>query len=164
MVWKCVRRGPCGSRRGPGGSSEPPEPPICYALRHAHPLLLAEAENVLPLGHKVPACARMQNLNKKVKFTGLTQNSQVDPAVRLRIIISALKWTQILGQPCEFQVKAPRWPRRSSCTAGMVGDGLERMVRGNELRSNIPEPSPWTSAAQRSTRYLFNRCHKIVRA
>jgi hypothetical protein len=33
MVWRCVRRGPGGSRRGPGGSSEPPEPPICFSLR-----------------------------------------------------------------------------------------------------------------------------------
>ena len=32
-VWRCVRRGPGGSRRGPGGSSEPPEPPICCSLR-----------------------------------------------------------------------------------------------------------------------------------
>jgi hypothetical protein len=39
-----------------------------------------------------------------VQFTGLTQNLQVDPAVRLKIPISALELTQILGQPCEFQV------------------------------------------------------------
>ena len=31
-VWRCVRRGPGGSRRGPGGSSEPPEPCICFSL------------------------------------------------------------------------------------------------------------------------------------
>jgi hypothetical protein len=36
----------------------------------------------------------------------LTQNPQVDPAVRLRIPKRALELTQILGQPCEFQVSA----------------------------------------------------------
>jgi ribosomal RNA methyltransferase Nop2 len=35
---------------------------------------------------------------EKVKFTGLTQNSQVGPAVRLRIPIRALELTQFLGQ------------------------------------------------------------------
>ena len=40
----------------------------------------------------------------KVTLTGLTQNSQVDPAVGLKIPIRALEWTHILGQPCEFQV------------------------------------------------------------
>jgi hypothetical protein len=38
----------------------------------------------------------------KVKFTGLTQNSQVDPGVLLKIPIKALELSQILGQPCEF--------------------------------------------------------------
>jgi hypothetical protein len=42
----------------------------------------------------------------KVKSTGLTQNSQVDPAVLLKVNISALGLTQILGQPCGFQVIA----------------------------------------------------------
>ena len=40
----------------------------------------------------------------KAKFTGLTQNSQVDPAVRLKTPIRALELTQILGQPCEFHL------------------------------------------------------------
>jgi hypothetical protein len=39
---------------------------------------------------------------RKVKFTGLTQNSQVDPEICLKILIKALELTQILGQPCEF--------------------------------------------------------------
>jgi hypothetical protein len=39
-----------------------------------------------------------------VKLTGLSQNLQVDPAVCLKIPIRALELTQILGQPCEFQV------------------------------------------------------------
>ena len=43
----------------------------------------------------------------KVKFTGLTQNSQVDPAVWLKIPIRALELAHILGQPCECQVSAP---------------------------------------------------------
>jgi hypothetical protein len=30
-AWRCVRRCPWGSRRGPGGSSEPPESPICFS-------------------------------------------------------------------------------------------------------------------------------------
>jgi hypothetical protein len=42
----------------------------------------------------------------KVELTGVTQNSQVDPAVWLKIHIRALELTQILGQPCEFQVAA----------------------------------------------------------
>jgi hypothetical protein len=41
---------------------------------------------------------------EKVKLTGLTQNLQVDPAVRLKIPIRALELTQMPGQPCEFQV------------------------------------------------------------
>jgi hypothetical protein len=39
-----------------------------------------------------------------VKFTGVAQSSQVDPAVWLKIPVRALELTQILGQPCEFQV------------------------------------------------------------
>jgi hypothetical protein len=39
----------------------------------------------------------------EVKFTGLTQNSQVDPAVRMKIPMKALELTQIMSQPCEFQ-------------------------------------------------------------
>ena len=44
------------------------------------------------------------DLTGKVKCTGLTQNSQVDLAVWLKIPIVALQLTQILGQPCGFQV------------------------------------------------------------
>ena len=44
----------------------------------------------------------------KVKSTGLTQNSQVDPAVWLKIPIRAVGLTQILGQPCEFQAGVGR--------------------------------------------------------
>jgi hypothetical protein len=38
----------------------------------------------------------------EVKFTGLTQHSQVDPAFRLKIPIRALALTQSLGQPWLF--------------------------------------------------------------
>jgi hypothetical protein len=44
--------------------------------------------------------------SRKVEFTDLIQNSQVDPAVRLKIPIRALEVTQILGQPCEVEVAA----------------------------------------------------------
>ena len=57
----------------------------------------------IPRGSGVVLCSSC-----KVKFTGLAQNSQVDPAVRLKISIKALELTQILGQPCEFQVCAQR--------------------------------------------------------
>ena len=40
--------------------------------------------------------------SRKVEFTDLIQNSQVDPAVRLKIPIRALEVTQILGQLCEL--------------------------------------------------------------
>jgi hypothetical protein len=40
----------------------------------------------------------------RVRFTGLAQNSQVGPAVLLKVPMRALDLTQILGQPCEFQV------------------------------------------------------------
>jgi hypothetical protein len=39
-----------------------------------------------------------------VECAGLTQTSQLDPAVRLEIPIRALELTQILGQYCDFQV------------------------------------------------------------
>jgi hypothetical protein len=44
----------------------------------------------------------------RVKFTGLTQNLQVDLAVWLKIPIRAVieLTLQILGQPCGFQVSA----------------------------------------------------------
>ena len=41
-----------------------------------------------------------------VEFTGFTKNFQVDPAVRLKIPIRALELTQIMGESCEFQVRA----------------------------------------------------------
>ena len=50
-----------------------------------------------------PAPSRSSS-SSKVKFTGLTQNSQVDPEFLLKTPIRALELTQILGQPCEFQV------------------------------------------------------------
>jgi hypothetical protein len=59
---------------------------------------------------------------KEVKFTGLTQNSKVDPAVRLKILVRALELAQVLGQPCGFQVKVagygPPDPR-------VLGDGRD---------------------------------------
>jgi hypothetical protein len=51
-----------------------------------------------------PASSETLRSTNKVKFTGLTQHSQVDPAVKLKIPIRALELTQILGQPCKFQV------------------------------------------------------------
>jgi hypothetical protein len=43
----------------------------------------------------------------RVKFTGLTQNLQVDLAVWLNSITALIELTlQILGQPCGFQVSA----------------------------------------------------------
>jgi hypothetical protein len=43
-------------------------------------------------------------MDHNLEFTGLTQNSQVGPAVWLKIPVRALELTQILGQPCTFQV------------------------------------------------------------
>jgi hypothetical protein len=59
--------------------------------------------------HRIEQVAALQHLSPggKVKFTGLTQNPQVDPAVLLKLPIRALELTQILGQPCEFQVRRP---------------------------------------------------------
>ena len=52
---------------------------------------------------------------EKVKFTGLTQDSQLDPAaVGLKIPIRPLELTQILGQPCEFQVERAPSARESA--------------------------------------------------
>ena len=53
----------------------------------------------------------------KVQFTGLTQNSQVDTAVCLKIPIRPLELTQILGQPCEFQVGGARLEDAAECAA-----------------------------------------------
>jgi hypothetical protein len=54
----------------------------------------------------------------KVKSTGLTQNSQVDHELTqqfaLEILIRASELTQILGQPCEFQVHPVRLACRTS--------------------------------------------------
>jgi hypothetical protein len=50
--------------------------------------------------------------NFNLKFTGLTHNFPVDPAVRLRIPIRLLKLTQSLGQPCECYLRHRRARRR----------------------------------------------------
>jgi hypothetical protein len=150
-AWKCVRR-------GPGGSSEPPEPPISFsrvgtrapsaakvvaaAVEGAGPVRLhpgvapvlgAESTLLLQPLHKTLHTTLRINKNREAlrqrkdhrrscarqgitpalqrgasagrwNSQGRTQNSQVDPAVRLKIPVSALALTQILGQPCGFQV------------------------------------------------------------
>jgi hypothetical protein len=50
--------------------------------------------------------AASEAVAEKVTFTGLAQNSHVDPVVCLNIPIRALQLAQILGQPCEIQVEA----------------------------------------------------------
>jgi hypothetical protein len=64
----------------------------------------------------------------KVKFTGLTQNSQVDPA--------ALELTQILGQPCKFQVPPHQGaePAGSECS---IAQGARGLGRGNRERREM---------------------------
>ena len=70
--------------------------------------------------------ALLKKLPAKVKFTGLTQNSQVDPAVCLKIPITALELTQVLGQPCEFQV-APQGAFRGLCGSDGTTAPLQRV-------------------------------------
>jgi hypothetical protein len=47
-------------------------------------------------------CGTLPANASKVKFTGLTQNLQVGPAVCIKPPMRALELTQILGQPCEI--------------------------------------------------------------
>jgi hypothetical protein len=68
----------------------------------------------------------------KVKFTGLTQNSQVDPAVCMKIPVRALELTQILGQPCEFQVKVEA--RRSNALEPTGSVGIYRTMFFNKVK------------------------------
>ena len=79
--------------------------PKAHAANYRHPSLN-------------PLRAKLEAMEEKVQFTGLTQNSQVDPAVWLKTPISALELTQILGQPCAFQVEEGGGftPKRSTTT------------------------------------------------
>ena len=65
-----------------------------------------QARVVLPFSKHHHRSRPYKYIRIKVKFTGLTQNSQVDPAVGLKIPIRAFELTQILGQilgqSCQF--------------------------------------------------------------
>jgi hypothetical protein len=67
-VWRCVKRGPGGPRRGPGGSSEPLEPPICFTLAATHRLGSRRGVAARP-----PRAVRRAG-SHNLKSTGLTQN------------------------------------------------------------------------------------------
>ena len=91
---------------------KPPSPP---AGNRQNTQAAAVEDMKATLGHTLAAWAKQHNqlqtrmdgfeeafgqaglLEQKVKFTGLTQNSQVDPAVRLKIPIRAVELAQILG-------------------------------------------------------------------
>jgi hypothetical protein len=83
-------------------------------------------------------------LGGKVNSTGLTQHSQVDPAVLLQIPIRALELAQILGQPCGFQVGGVRatldgrpagW--RLRVQLAVTGVGLGRIVASHYRSSTL---------------------------
>jgi hypothetical protein len=88
-----------------------------------YPDFVAETRGVAPGAEPAPGGGAAP----KVKFTGLTQNSQVDPEVRLKIPINALELTQILGRPCKFQVpgRAERVALRGYVAAKQAADRAE---------------------------------------
>jgi hypothetical protein len=81
-------------------------PPLAEGRYHAQVLAVPPAylHGCVAAGRAIPFREWAQQPPPKVKFTGLTQNLQADPAVWLKIPIRALGSTQIMGQPCEFQV------------------------------------------------------------
>jgi hypothetical protein len=87
----------------------------------------------------IAAAAGAEPANLKVKCTGLTPKSQVDPKVWLKISIRASELTQILGRPCEFQVLDSSDGRASR---------LEAELLATTITARVSEPEQMVAVLQ----------------